>query len=86
MRRAIREQRGLTARRLQRFKLNIASTVVSQQNADLATMDTGAVLDLFNVDGAKPAATTAKTGKLTQQEVLAGLEEMGADAEYEGYG
>ena len=79
------EPRGLTARRLQRFKLNIASTVVSQQNADLATMDTGAVLDLFNVDGAKPAAA-AKTGKLTQQEVLAGLEEMGADAEYEGYG
>ena len=62
MRRAAsEEQRGLTARRLQRFKLNIASTVVSQQNADLATMDTGAVLDLFNVDGAKPAATTGKT-------------------------
>ena len=50
-------------------------------------MDTGAVLDLFNVDGQdgpmKPSA--GKTGKLTQQEVLASLEEMGADAEYEGY-
>lgn len=35
---------------LQKFKMNIASTVVSQQNAGLASMDTGQLLDLFDVD------------------------------------
>ncbi|EWC44054.1 hypothetical protein DRE_01406 [Drechslerella stenobrocha 248] len=33
---------------LQRFKLDIASTVVNQQNAGLATMETDQLLDLFN--------------------------------------
>lgn len=35
---------------LQKFKMNIASTVVNQQNAGLASMDTGQLLDLFEVD------------------------------------
>jgi TATA-binding protein-associated factor len=34
---------------LQRFKLDVASTVVNQQNAGLATMETDQILDLFNV-------------------------------------
>ena len=34
---------------LQRFKLDIASTVVNQQNAGLATMETDQILDLFNL-------------------------------------
>jgi TATA-binding protein-associated factor len=33
--------------RMQRFKLNIANSVVTQQNAGLSSMDTGFVLDLF---------------------------------------
>ncbi|KAK3368086.1 hypothetical protein B0H63DRAFT_528473 [Podospora didyma] len=38
---------------LQRFKIDVASTVVNQQNAGLATMDTDQILDLFNLgDGA----------------------------------
>ena len=32
---------------MQRFKLNIANSVVTQQNAGLSSMDTGFVLDLF---------------------------------------
>ena len=32
---------------LQRFKLNIANSVVTQQNSGLASMDTDLVLDLF---------------------------------------
>ncbi|KAL8709163.1 MAG: hypothetical protein Q9220_006043 [cf. Caloplaca sp. 1 TL-2023] len=35
---------------LQRFKIDVASTVVNQQNAGLATMETGEILDLFNID------------------------------------
>ncbi|KAK9476188.1 hypothetical protein V1514DRAFT_199606 [Lipomyces japonicus] len=36
---------------LQRFKLNIANTIVNQQNSGLSTMDTDQILDLFNLDG-----------------------------------
>ncbi|ODH19656.1 hypothetical protein ACO22_06160 [Paracoccidioides brasiliensis] len=34
---------------LQRFKIDVASTVVNQQNAGLSTMDTDQLLDLFNL-------------------------------------
>ncbi|KAK7531747.1 SNF2 family DNA-dependent ATPase domain-containing protein [Phyllosticta citribraziliensis] len=39
---------------LQRFKIDVASTVVNQQNAGLGTMETDQILDLFNLsaDGA----------------------------------
>ena len=37
---------------LQKFKMNIASTIVNQQNAGLASMDTNQLLDLFDVDEA----------------------------------
>jgi TATA-binding protein-associated factor len=35
---------------LQKFKMNIASTIVSQQNTGLASMDTNQLLDLFDVE------------------------------------
>ena len=34
---------------LQKFKLNVANTVVTQDNSSLQTMDTGNVLDLLTV-------------------------------------
>lgn len=39
---------------LQRFKIDVASTVVNQQNAGLATMDTDQILDLFNLGEGAP--------------------------------
>ncbi|GJN77454.1 TATA-binding protein-associated factor mot1 [Purpureocillium lilacinum] len=39
---------------LQRFKIDVASTVVNQQNAGLATMDTDQILDLFNLGDSGP--------------------------------
>ncbi|KAI1082259.1 hypothetical protein F5B20DRAFT_29430 [Whalleya microplaca] len=39
---------------LQAFKLDVASTVVNQQNAGLGTMDTDQILDLFNLGDAGP--------------------------------
>ncbi|KAL1844567.1 hypothetical protein VTK73DRAFT_2294 [Phialemonium thermophilum] len=39
---------------LQRFKIDVASTVVNQQNAGLATMDTDQILDLFNIGDTGP--------------------------------
>lgn len=48
---------------LQRFKLNIASSVVTQQNAGLGSMNTGEVLDLFKVSAEDdPAQRKAKIG------------------------
>ncbi|KAF2712965.1 hypothetical protein K504DRAFT_497801 [Pleomassaria siparia CBS 279.74] len=43
---------------LQRFKIDVASTVVNQQNAGLGSMQTDQILDLFNVsaDSADPSA------------------------------
>ncbi|KAF1958260.1 hypothetical protein CC80DRAFT_559169 [Byssothecium circinans] len=43
---------------LQRFKIDVASTVVNQQNAGLGSMQTDQILDLFNVsaDSADPGA------------------------------
>ncbi|RMZ82206.1 hypothetical protein DV738_g1826, partial [Chaetothyriales sp. CBS 135597] len=35
---------------LQRFKIDVASTVVNQQNAGLGTMETDQILDLFNLE------------------------------------
>ncbi|KAH9900563.1 SNF2 family domain-containing protein [Xylariomycetidae sp. FL2044] len=39
---------------LQAFKMDVASTVVNQQNAGLGTMDTDQILDLFNLGDAGP--------------------------------
>ncbi|ODQ66801.1 hypothetical protein NADFUDRAFT_41424 [Nadsonia fulvescens var. elongata DSM 6958] len=35
---------------LQKFKLNIANTIINQQNSGLSSMDTDQILDLFNVE------------------------------------
>ncbi|OTB07939.1 hypothetical protein M426DRAFT_216420 [Hypoxylon sp. CI-4A] len=39
---------------LQAFKIDVASTVVNQQNAGLGTMDTDQILDLFNLGDSGP--------------------------------
>ncbi|KAM0265193.1 hypothetical protein ACHAQJ_000346 [Trichoderma viride] len=45
---------------LQRFKIDVASTVVNQQNAGLATMDTDQILDLFNLGDTGPSLISDK--------------------------
>ncbi|KAF2637238.1 hypothetical protein P280DRAFT_112715 [Massarina eburnea CBS 473.64] len=49
---------------LQRFKIDVASTVVNQQNAGLGSMQTDQILDLFNVsaDSADPGALPPPPG------------------------
>ncbi|KAL3471552.1 hypothetical protein BJX99DRAFT_21929 [Aspergillus californicus] len=48
---------------LQRFKIDVASTVVNQQNAGLNTMDTDQLLDLFNLgETADHAEKPTETG------------------------
>lgn len=38
---------------LQKFKMNIANTVISQENSSLQTMGTDQLLDLFTLDKVK---------------------------------
>jgi TATA-binding protein-associated factor len=45
---------------LQRFKIDVASTVVNQQNAGLATMDTDQILDLFSLGDTGPSLISDK--------------------------
>ncbi|KAF7727950.1 TATA-binding protein-associated factor mot1 [Apophysomyces ossiformis] len=78
---------------LQKFKLNIANTVVNQQNSGLQSMDTDQILDLFNVSGAdeteakQKKASKAKsveaegTGKA--KHVLENLENLWEEKDYE---
>ncbi|KAJ8093095.1 TATA-binding protein-associated factor mot1 [Marasmius tenuissimus] len=76
---------------LQRFKLNIANSVVTQQNSGLSSMDTDLVLDLFKrTNEQENAHATAKkkakesNGPVSQKNLLAGLEDLPAEDEYEG--
>lgn len=41
---------------LQKFKLNLANTVVSQENASFAAMDTSSLLDLFSLQTSSSSA------------------------------
>jgi TATA-binding protein-associated factor len=61
---------------LQRFKIDVASTVVNQQNAGLSTMDTDQILDLFNLGESGPNLITDKP-----KENLEGREEDMVDIE-----
>lgn len=74
---------------LQRFKLNIANSVVTQQNSGLSSMDTELVLDLFKRTTEEEDAAAAKkrkekeNSKVSQKNVLDGLEDLPAEDEYE---
>lgn len=76
---------------LQRFKLNVANSVVTQQNAGLSSMDTDRVLDLFKRTTEDEEAAAAKkrksdkpVGPGANKNVLEGLEDLPAEEEYEG--
>jgi len=73
--------------RLQKFKLNIANTVISQDNSSLMTMDTGQLLDLFTVDKEKKKEKAStqqnETGKASLKSVLENLGELWEEEQYE---
>lgn len=74
---------------LQRFKLNIANSVVTQQNSGLASMDTDLVLDLFrhtSVEEDGPGTKKANDQQGTagpHKNILSGLEDLPAEEEYQ---
>ncbi|QRV86508.1 TBP associated factor (Mot1) [Ceratobasidium sp. AG-Ba] len=79
---------------LQRFKLNIANSVITQQNSGLASMDTDQVLDLFKRTTEEEDAAAKKkreekkaaAGPVSQKHVLEGLEDLPGEDEYAGLG
>ncbi|KAG8699789.1 TATA-binding protein-associated factor mot1, partial [Ceratobasidium sp. 395] len=79
---------------LQRFKLNIANSVITQQNSGLASMDTDQVLDLFKRTTEEEDAAAKKKreekkaagGPVSQKHVLEGLEDLPREDEYSGLG
>ncbi|KAG0170991.1 TATA-binding protein-associated factor mot1 [Apophysomyces sp. BC1034] len=78
---------------LQKFKLNIANTVVNQQNSGLQSMDTDQILDLFNVSGGDEAEGKQKKASRTSametdgtgkaKHVLENLENLWEEKDYE---
>ncbi|KAK0458447.1 SNF2 superfamily chromatin remodeling protein [Desarmillaria tabescens] len=74
---------------LQRFKLNIANSVVTQQNSGLPSMDTDLVLDLFRrttqeEDAAAKKKAKEASGPVSQKNILNGLEDLPPEEEYQG--
>jgi TATA-binding protein-associated factor len=86
---------GNSDRSLQTFKLNVASSIVNQQNAALATMNTDQILDLFNakdvgssiarVGGGQEGAVDAEGNPVKKggKNVLEDLSELWDEKEYE---
>ncbi|RIB21561.1 hypothetical protein C2G38_2134285 [Gigaspora rosea] len=81
---------------LQKFKLNIANSIVNQQNSGLQSMDTEQILDLFNVtsDSSKggqgksisitsDGSSFGKGKKITPKNLVEGLENLWDDKQYE---
>ena len=75
--------------RLQKFKITIANTVISQDNASLQTMGTDQLLDLFELDDKKkgqsstPIVSQSDNKKETTKSILEGLGELWDKSQYE---
>ncbi|PIK38155.1 hypothetical protein BSL78_25007 [Apostichopus japonicus] len=71
---------------LQKFKLNIANTVISQENSSLQSMGTDQLLDLFQINKDNDGGPTSKTEEQEKpssvQSVLSGLDELWDSSQY----
>ncbi|WAQ86176.1 hypothetical protein PtA15_6A808 [Puccinia triticina] len=81
---------------LQRFKMNIATSIVNQQNSNLGALNTDQILDLFNISSVDGGATGPSQsdpsssghhagieGHGGKKNVLDGLEDLPPESEYE---
>ncbi|KAG0207805.1 TATA-binding protein-associated factor mot1 [Mortierella sp. GBA30] len=82
---------------LQKFKLNIANTVINQQNSGIQSMGTDQILDLFQISGEDEADAKKKKGaevraeggeagadqKMSTKNVLESLENLWDEKQYE---
>ena len=68
--------------------MNIANTVITQDNSSLRSMDTSQLLDLFSVDPSKqPGTTTNKSnslaGKSSARAILEDMDDLWDEKQYE---
>uniref|UniRef100_A0A8C9TWL8 B-TFIID TATA-box binding protein associated factor 1 n=1 Tax=Scleropages formosus TaxID=113540 RepID=A0A8C9TWL8_SCLFO len=66
---------------LQKFKMSIANTVISQENASLQSMGTEQLLNLFTLDKGESPATAS--GKASMKSVLDGLGDLWDQQQYD---
>ncbi|XP_066534947.1 TATA-binding protein-associated factor 172 isoform X2 [Hoplias malabaricus] len=71
---------------LQKFKMSIANTVISQENSSLQSMGTDQLLNLFTLDKddkAERSDMASSSGKASMKSVLDGLGELWDQQQYE---
>ncbi|XP_029306426.1 TATA-binding protein-associated factor 172 [Cottoperca gobio] len=69
---------------LQKFKMSIANTVISQDNASMQSMGTDQLLNLFSLDkGEKGEQLASTSGKDSMKSVLDGLGELWDQQQYD---
>ncbi|PVU94272.1 hypothetical protein BB561_002692 [Smittium simulii] len=73
---------------LQAFKLNIANSIVNQQNSGIQTMNTDEILDLFNFSSIPPAShqntiANKENKQVSANKAVEGLEELWDSKQYE---
>ncbi|XP_022599486.1 TATA-binding protein-associated factor 172 [Seriola dumerili] len=72
---------------LQKFKMSIANTIISQENTSLQSMGTDQLLNLFTLDkdnkGEKGEQTASTSGKASMKSVLDGLGELWDQQQYD---
>uniref|UniRef100_A0A3Q3JAF2 BTAF1 RNA polymerase II, B-TFIID transcription factor-associated n=1 Tax=Monopterus albus TaxID=43700 RepID=A0A3Q3JAF2_MONAL len=69
---------------LQKFKMSIANTVISQENASLQSMGTNQLLNLFTLDkGEKGEQSSSTSGKASMKSVLDSLGELWDQQQYD---
>ena len=74
--------------RLQKFKLNIANTVITQDNSSLHSMDTSQLLDLFTVNSGRDDSTKKKKAagsskNVTMNSMMEEMEDLWDEKQYE---
>ena len=58
-------------KRLQRFKLHVASSVVSQQNSGLESMESDQIMELFHLGQPTPRSSTPEArSRAMSEEIL----------------
>lgn len=69
---------------LQKFKLNIANSVINADNAGLSSMDTDQILDLFSVGVEKPKeGPSDPSKKVSAKKILEEMDEIWDESQYE---
>lgn len=74
---------------MQQFKLNVANTVISEDNSSLQTMGTSNLLDLFSLDEAKDRESASKRDVTAGREcnavknIIDNLPDLWEESQYE---